>query len=265
MGVGVGIVGRGPKVGEGVRGGGGVCGRCGVREWVGGCAMPFTWLQCCVLSQLDTCTPSNLPPVTLPLALPPPRPSPSLSLRQTRCNALAWNPMEPFNFTAANEDCCLYTYDMRRLQSALCVHKVGERRGGAGEGEGEGKGRGWEGRGGGRGGEGTGWEGREGKAGGRRGRGGEGREGEGGVGGPAGGLVGWARVRRTDRGGACARAGRCLVVLAFVIPPLPANPLLQAVNHIPPKHNFAPPASTPCLPPGLCVCGDGRGLLAHGP
>jgi hypothetical protein len=44
---------------------------------------------------------------------------------QTRCNALAWNPMEAFNFCGANEDCNLYTYDMRKLQSAACVHKVG--------------------------------------------------------------------------------------------------------------------------------------------
>uniref|UniRef100_A0A7S3QLB8 Sof1-like protein domain-containing protein n=1 Tax=Dunaliella tertiolecta TaxID=3047 RepID=A0A7S3QLB8_DUNTE len=44
-------------------------------------------------------------------------------IMQTRCNALAWNPMEAFNFTVANEDCCLYTYDMRKLTSALCVHK----------------------------------------------------------------------------------------------------------------------------------------------
>ncbi len=43
---------------------------------------------------------------------------------QTRSNALAWNPMESFNFTAANEDCCLYTFDMRKLTSASCVHKV---------------------------------------------------------------------------------------------------------------------------------------------
>ncbi|KAL4451264.1 hypothetical protein ABPG77_009336 [Micractinium sp. CCAP 211/92] len=42
---------------------------------------------------------------------------------QTRTNAIAWNPMEAFNFTAANEDCCLYTYDMRRLASASCVHQ----------------------------------------------------------------------------------------------------------------------------------------------
>jgi hypothetical protein len=33
--------------------------------------------------------------------------------------------MEAFNFTAASEDCNLYTYDMRKLQSATCVHKVG--------------------------------------------------------------------------------------------------------------------------------------------
>ena len=33
--------------------------------------------------------------------------------------------MEAFNFTVANEDCNLYTYDMRKLQSAACMHKVG--------------------------------------------------------------------------------------------------------------------------------------------
>lgn len=32
--------------------------------------------------------------------------------------------MEAFNFTVANEDCCLYTFDMRKLSSATCVHKV---------------------------------------------------------------------------------------------------------------------------------------------
>jgi len=42
---------------------------------------------------------------------------------QTRSNALAWNPMEPFNFTVANEDTNLYTYDMRSMKIALCVHK----------------------------------------------------------------------------------------------------------------------------------------------
>lgn len=42
---------------------------------------------------------------------------------QTRCNALAWNPREAFNFTVANEDCNCYTYDMRKMKSALCVHK----------------------------------------------------------------------------------------------------------------------------------------------
>lgn len=44
-------------------------------------------------------------------------------IMQTKTNSIAWNPMEAFNFTAANEDCCLYTYDMRKLQSASCVHK----------------------------------------------------------------------------------------------------------------------------------------------
>ena len=32
--------------------------------------------------------------------------------------------MEAFNFTVANEDCSLYTYDMRKLQSATCMHKA---------------------------------------------------------------------------------------------------------------------------------------------
>jgi WD repeat and SOF domain-containing protein 1 len=61
-------------------------------------------------------------------------------------NAVSWNPMEAFNFTLvrtlgpshgarrgctdacfyvvqANEDNNCYTYDMRRLDSALCIHK----------------------------------------------------------------------------------------------------------------------------------------------
>jgi len=42
---------------------------------------------------------------------------------QTRCNSLAWNPIEAFNFTVANEDCNLYSYDMRKLDIAACVHK----------------------------------------------------------------------------------------------------------------------------------------------
>jgi len=41
----------------------------------------------------------------------------------TKSNAVAWNPREPFNFTLANEDCSAYTYDMRNLQRALCVHR----------------------------------------------------------------------------------------------------------------------------------------------
>lgn len=37
-------------------------------------------------------------------------------------NAICWNPMEAFNFTVANEDHNLYTFDMRNLKSAICVH-----------------------------------------------------------------------------------------------------------------------------------------------
>eukprot|EP01094_Clydonella_sp_ATCC50884_P000142 TRINITY_DN10115_c0_g1_i1.p1 TRINITY_DN10115_c0_g1~~TRINITY_DN10115_c0_g1_i1.p1 ORF type:complete len:456 (+),score=131.58 TRINITY_DN10115_c0_g1_i1:77-1444(+) len=39
-----------------------------------------------------------------------------------RSNALAWNPMVAFNFTVANEDHNLYTFDMRRLDKAIRVH-----------------------------------------------------------------------------------------------------------------------------------------------
>jgi WD repeat and SOF domain-containing protein 1 len=42
---------------------------------------------------------------------------------QTKSNAVAWNPMEALNFTVASDDSCLYTYDMRRLGTAACVHR----------------------------------------------------------------------------------------------------------------------------------------------
>lgn len=38
-------------------------------------------------------------------------------------NALCWNPMEAFHFSVANEDHNLYTFDMRRLGSALKMHE----------------------------------------------------------------------------------------------------------------------------------------------
>ena len=40
-----------------------------------------------------------------------------------KSNSLAWNPQEPLNFVVANEDHCLYTYDMRKLNTAKMVHK----------------------------------------------------------------------------------------------------------------------------------------------
>jgi WD repeat and SOF domain-containing protein 1 len=39
------------------------------------------------------------------------------------CNALAWNPREPFNYTVACEDSNAYTFDMRKLDVALMVHR----------------------------------------------------------------------------------------------------------------------------------------------
>ena len=39
-----------------------------------------------------------------------------------KSNSLSWNPMEAFNFTVANEDSNLYSFDMRRLDRPLNVH-----------------------------------------------------------------------------------------------------------------------------------------------
>jgi WD repeat and SOF domain-containing protein 1 len=42
---------------------------------------------------------------------------------RTRTNAIAWNPLEVFNFTTANDDSNLYSFDMRKLESAVCLHQ----------------------------------------------------------------------------------------------------------------------------------------------
>jgi len=39
-----------------------------------------------------------------------------------RSNALQWNPMKPTQFVVANEDCHLYTFDMRKLNKAVQRH-----------------------------------------------------------------------------------------------------------------------------------------------
>lgn len=39
-----------------------------------------------------------------------------------RSNGICWNPMRPMNFTVANEDCSLYTFDMRKLSAATYRH-----------------------------------------------------------------------------------------------------------------------------------------------
>lgn len=38
-------------------------------------------------------------------------------------NKLVWNPREPMNFALANEDYNIYTFDMRKLDKALLIHK----------------------------------------------------------------------------------------------------------------------------------------------
>ena len=40
-----------------------------------------------------------------------------------RSNALCWNPREPHMFTVANEDTNLYTFDMRKMDEAMWLHK----------------------------------------------------------------------------------------------------------------------------------------------
>ena len=42
---------------------------------------------------------------------------------QNKSTKLSWNPMEAFNFTVANEDTNLYSFDMRKLTVATCIHK----------------------------------------------------------------------------------------------------------------------------------------------
>ncbi|KAH1211931.1 DDB1- and CUL4-associated factor 13 [Glycine max] len=44
-------------------------------------------------------------------------------IMMTKTNSICWNPMEPINFTAANEDGNCYSYDARKLDEAKCVHK----------------------------------------------------------------------------------------------------------------------------------------------
>ncbi|KAG5052998.1 hypothetical protein JHK87_005196 [Glycine soja] len=44
-------------------------------------------------------------------------------IMMTKTNSICWNPMEPINFTAANEDGNCYSYDARKLDEAKCVHR----------------------------------------------------------------------------------------------------------------------------------------------
>lgn len=44
-------------------------------------------------------------------------------IQSMKSNKVVWNPMEPMNFVLANEDHNLYTFDMRKLDKALMIHK----------------------------------------------------------------------------------------------------------------------------------------------
>jgi hypothetical protein len=39
-----------------------------------------------------------------------------------KANRVSWNPQEGMNFVAASEDRNLYSFDMRKMDSATCVH-----------------------------------------------------------------------------------------------------------------------------------------------
>eukprot|EP01054_Gregarina_sp_Poly1_P006151 Gregarina_sp_Poly_1__6150@NODE_324_length_9523_cov_66_749683_g276_i0_p4_GENE_NODE_324_length_9523_cov_66_749683_g276_i0NODE_324_length_9523_cov_66_749683_g276_i0_p4_ORF_typecomplete_len493_score56_72WD40/PF00400_32/0_00018WD40/PF00400_32/0_028WD40/PF00400_32/17WD40/PF00400_32/2e06WD40/PF00400_32/3_3e05WD40/PF00400_32/7_1e03ANAPC4_WD40/PF12894_7/0_0093ANAPC4_WD40/PF12894_7/0_00056ANAPC4_WD40/PF12894_7/9_2e05ANAPC4_WD40/PF12894_7/0_0026ANAPC4_WD40/PF12894_7/3_2e03Sof1/PF04158_14/9_7e21eIF2A/PF0866 len=41
---------------------------------------------------------------------------------EMRSNAACWNPQKPFNFTVANEDSNLYTFDIRKMNKAFRIH-----------------------------------------------------------------------------------------------------------------------------------------------
>jgi len=42
---------------------------------------------------------------------------------QNKSNCLAWNPMEPINFTVGNDDANCYSFDMRKLEIVKNIHK----------------------------------------------------------------------------------------------------------------------------------------------
>jgi len=44
-------------------------------------------------------------------------------LLQNKSQCLAWNPMEPINFTVGNDDANCYSFDMRKLEIAKNIHK----------------------------------------------------------------------------------------------------------------------------------------------
>ncbi|XP_015695286.1 uncharacterized protein LOC102706581 isoform X3 [Oryza brachyantha] len=44
-------------------------------------------------------------------------------IHMTRCNSICWNPREPMNFTAGNEDTHCYSFHAGKLDEAKVVHK----------------------------------------------------------------------------------------------------------------------------------------------
>lgn len=40
-----------------------------------------------------------------------------------KSSCVAWNPMEPFNFLAGNEDGNIYSFDMWKMDMATKIHK----------------------------------------------------------------------------------------------------------------------------------------------
>ncbi|CAG0887048.1 unnamed protein product [Cyprideis torosa] len=110
------------------------CGSVGVEVWeVSGAAQPiktFTWSE---EHPSYHCVKFNPSETNVVAAAASDRSILFCDLRQgkpmrrvvtkLKTNSLAWNPIEPFVFTSANEDYNLYSFDIRNLKMPLNIHK----------------------------------------------------------------------------------------------------------------------------------------------
>ncbi len=45
------------------------------------------------------------------------------SILQNKSACICWNPQEPLNFTVGNDDANCYTFDMRKMNNIMKIHK----------------------------------------------------------------------------------------------------------------------------------------------